>query len=73
VNAEHSADYACKAEPERQTLRKHLREHGRATPAHVWASRCRWCRLGDPYNRWKLKRYEAKHNDGSGGAGTMKL
>lgn len=41
----HSAEYACKAEPERQTLRKHLRQHGRATPAHVWASQCPWCRL----------------------------
>lgn len=50
------AEYACKAEPERQTLRKHLREHGRATPAHVWASRCRWCRLG---SWW----YDRRHRD----------
>ena len=43
------SDRACKAEPGRHTLAEHLRHHGRATPAHVWAFRCRWCRLGD---RW---------------------
>ena len=52
------ADFVAKAEPQRQTLRKHLREHGRATPAHVWNSQCRWCHLGD---RW----YDLRHKDGA--------
>lgn len=51
-------EVACQAVPERQTLRKHLRLHGRATPAHVWNSKCRWCHLGD---RW----YRMRHNGGA--------
>lgn len=33
------------ATPERQTLVKHLRRHGKATSMHLWCSTCRWCRL----------------------------
>lgn len=40
--------------PERYTLVKHLRRHGKATPAHVWANRCRWCHLDSWW--WAAKR-----------------
>lgn len=58
-----NAECVSAAEPERHTLRKHLREHGKATPAHVWASRCRWCILGSRWWEWRHKPEQAARNE----------
>jgi hypothetical protein len=36
---------AAQGIPERYTLVKHLRRHGKATAMHLWCSACRWCRF----------------------------
>src|SRR5262245_2059369 len=44
----------AQGEPERHGLVKHIRQHGRATPMHVWVNQCRWCHLG---LRWTKLRH----------------